>query len=312
MKKYPMLTRLTTVACMATLLIVGCKKENSQTGNLSPQQEQDAATVSTDANTEADFASNDAFDNAMGVDNNVGMAGTGVFGRMSSGTSLATARETGVDSVHCFTVSYVHLNGNEPFPLQVVIDFGAGCIGHDGHTRKGKIIATYTGRLIVPGKSASVTYDGYKIDSLSIQGTHTITNSTTGNQRQFTIDVTDAKITKPSGNYTSWNSHKVLTQVEGNGTPDWPLDDIFTLSGTANGKVQRRNDLFAWRAEIPTSNPLTKKFICPWFVKGVLKVWRETLSSNSQWTASLDFGTGDCDNKASLTINGVTTQITLH
>lgn len=310
MKKLSPFTRLITAGAFAAFVIIGCKKENSQSG-LTPQQEQDAASVNASAEAETEFASNDVFNNVLGVDNNVGIAGVGVFGRMTA-ANLINERETGVDSLHCFAVSYVRLNADTTkfFPIRVTIDFGAGCTGHDGHTRYGKIIATYTGRLIEPGKSASVTFDGYKIDSISVQGTHTIANTSSNSQLQFTIDVMDAKLSKPSGNYTSWNAHRTITRTEGNATPFWPLDDIFSINGTLSGKTLRGNDLFGWEAE--TSSPLIMKVTCPWIVQGVLKVRRETLSSSSQWTAAIDYGNGNCDNQATLTINGSSREIILH
>jgi hypothetical protein len=164
--------------------------------------------------------------------------------------------------------------------------------------------------LIVSGKSATTTFDGYKIDSISIQGTHVITNTSTGNQKQFSVDVTNAKLSKPNGNYEEWESHRVITQTEGNGTPDLAADDIFSITATSHGKVKQADHLYAWQSE--TAEPLIKKFICPWIVKGILKVRRETLATNSQWVASLDYGSGDCDNKAVLTIDGVSHQIILH
>src|SRR5438270_9090 len=82
-----------------------------------------------------------------------------------------------------------------------LIDFGSGCLGHDGHIRYGKISTVYTGRLLYPGNSATTTLDGYKIDSISIEGKQVITNTGSVSQKQFTVDITGGKLTKPSGNY---------------------------------------------------------------------------------------------------------------
>ena len=307
MKKTSLLTRLMTIACMATLIIIGCKKENSQS-ELSPQQEEQAASISTDAETQTEFASNDVFDNVLGTNDNVGMSGIGIFGRLDE-HSLSSGQVQRLDSAHCFTVTAKSLKDNSLFPLQVVIDFGNGCLSN-GHWRKGKVITVYTGRIIEAGKSATTTFEDYTIDSLSISGTHIITNTTSNNQRQFTVDITNGKLSLSKGNYIQWNSHKVLTQTEGNGTPLVPFDDIFTLTGTSNGKVKNGDILVAYNTNIET--PLKKKFTCHWITEGVIKVKRETLSANSQWVASINYGNGDCDNKAVLTINGTAHQIILH
>lgn len=298
-----------TAAFLSALFIISCKKETSDS-NLSSQDEEEVATLSSQTEAENELIFNDIFDNVMGVSPEVGLGGVGVFGRTS--TSLQNGRETGLDSVpHCVTLTVTRLNAPEPFPVKIQIDFGSGCLGKDGRTRYGKIITTYTGRLTVAGKSATTVLEGFKIDSFSVEGSLQITNSTAAgsSQRQFTIAITDAKVSKPNNNYSQWASQRAITQVEGNGTPDLPLDDIFSIEGSARGKVKRGNELYAWHSEI--EEPLRKRFGCRWISKGVLKVWRETLSSNSQWAAALDYGEGTCDFWAKLTVNGTTREIRL-
>ena len=110
------------------------------------------------------------FDNVLGVNNDVGIAGAGVFGMKASGGLDDLARTTG-----CFTVTITRINPQEMFPLRVVVDFGTGCTALDGRKRSGKIITEYSGRLINPGKSSTTTFEDYKIDSLAVQGTYRIT-----------------------------------------------------------------------------------------------------------------------------------------
>jgi hypothetical protein len=309
MKKNSLPVLLITIVFLTSLSIISCKKETSNS-ELSPQQEEEVATLSSQAETENELVFNDVFDNVMGVNTEVGLGGIGVFGR-TAGT-LQNGRETDLDSIpRCVTLTVTRLNASEPFPVNIVIDFGSGCLGKDGRTRYGKIISTYTGRLTVPGKSATTIFDGYKIDSFSVEGTHKITNTTAAgsNQRQFTIDINEAKISKPNGNYSHWSNHRVITQIEGNGTPDLPLDDIFSIEGSGHGKVKRGNELYAWHSEI--AEPLRKRFGCRWISRGIIKVWRETLSSNSQWTATLNYGDGTCDFWAKLTVNGVAREVKL-
>ncbi len=122
-------------------------------------------------------------------------------------------------------------------------------------------------------------------------------------------EVEGAKLSKPNGNYSEWNSVKIVTQVEGMHTSLIPLDDIYKIEGTASGKVKRNDLLVAWKAEI--TEPFVKKFTCRWIVKGVLKVVRLNLSGNSPWVSVLNYGNGECNNKATMTINGITKEITL-
>lgn len=301
--KTKLLTRLMTVAVAVTLLVASCKKETSSP--LSSQEEEQVAIFSTESEIESQAAFDDVFNNVMGVNSELGVGGVGIFGRAAAG-----GRFQGIDSVPiCVSISITPL---QPliFPKTVVLDFGAGCTSH-GHRRSGKITTVYTGRLIEPGMSATTTFDNYTIDSLSIEGTQTITNSTTpgGNQRQFTTEVTNAKLSKPNGNYQEWNASRAISQIEGNGTA-LPGDDIFRVTGHSAGKTKRGDLIVLWTSEI--EEPLIKRFNCRWFSKGSVKTTRSGLPSGTPWNAVLDFGTGNCDNKAELTINGNVYQITLH
>ncbi len=306
MKKNFLLTQLMTVT-LASFLLFACKKEKSE--SLSPGQEEQAANYNTESETENEVVFNDVFDNVMGVNNEVGVGGTGIFGRRTADGTMG--RGMNADTIpSCLKVTITRLNLPEPFPVKIVLDFGNGCPGPDGHIRYGKIITVYSGKLIIPGRSAITTFDGFKVDSISVEGTHKITNTTApgSNKAQFTVEVTDARLTHPNGNYSIWSNQRIITQVEGNGTV-MPADDIFSIQGSAHGRVKKGNDLFAWQSEI--TEPLRKKYACHWISKGIIRIRRETLSTTSPWVAILNYGNGDCDYLATLTINGITHQIQL-
>ena len=309
MKKTFFLSRLTTLAVVLTLLIVGCKKEGSEA--LSPQEEEQAATFTSESEIDSEITFNDVFDNVMGVNSEVGTGGVGIFGRTTSG-SVDRGEPARVDSMPpCLTVTVTPMQPNM-FPKTVVVDFGAGCFSH-GRLRSGKVKTVYSGPLRNPGSIAVTTCENFKIDSVQVEGTHKITNTSAttpgANQRQFKIEVIDGKLTRPNGNYVMWNTVRTKTQIEGNGTV-MPADDIFRIAGTANGRVKRGNLIILWNSEIV--EPLIKKFTCRWISKGRIRTVRQGLPQNTPWVAVLDYGTGTCDNQATLTINGNTRQITLH
>jgi hypothetical protein len=292
---------LVSMFLFTAIIIFSCKKENS---GASDSDQENASLSAAESNAEAEFVFNDVFDNVIGVNNDVGMQGTGVFGRIMNGNT-ETERP-----LSCYTVTITKLSAPALFPLQIAIDFGGGCEGKDGHVRKGRIVATYTGRLIETGKSAAVTFDGYYIDSIGVAGTESITNTTATGNRQFTIDVTDARLSKPNGNYTAWNNHKVITQTDGLNTPELALDDVFTIEGYAAGQLKKGDLLATWKSDIEL--PLIKKFLCRWIVQGKIKTTLGASDANNQWVAGLDYGGGACDNDATVTINGTTQEISLH
>ena len=236
-----------------------------------------------------------------------------MFGQMNPGSSGGTARLTA-----CPDVTVVHLSGNlDPFPVKIIMDFGTGCTGRDGRTRSGKIITVYTNRLFVFGATATTEFDNFTIDSIKVQGRHVILNQgevistapTLCIRHKWKVTITDAKLSKPNGNYTEWNSTKTITQLEGTCTPWIHVDDIYKIEGGGHGKVKRGDLLIAWNSEI--TEPLIKKFSCHWLVKGGIRIARLNLATNSPWIATINYGTGDCDNKAVVTINGIAHNITL-
>ena len=152
---------LSSMLLFSMLIISSCQKENSQNGT-EEEQEIAASRASSESESEAEIVFNGIFDDAMGVNDEVGVGGTGVFGRLNV----------------CPTVTITRLNPPDLFPVKIVMDFGAnGCVGQDGHFRKGKVITIYTNRLLVPGAIATTTFDGFYFDSTKVEGTHKITNT---------------------------------------------------------------------------------------------------------------------------------------
>jgi hypothetical protein len=221
------------------------------------------------------------------------MGGMGIFGRLNA----------------CPTVTITRPNAPAPFPVRVVLDFGTGCLARDGHYRKGKIIHVYTNRLIIPNAVVETAFDGFYFDSIKVEGTMRIKNTTelTVGPR-YQINVTNGKLTKPNGNFISWNSEKVRTQLEGVLTPA-PIDDAFKITGAARGQVKRDTTLVGWNATIV--EPLVRRNNCRWIVQGTVRTVRENATTGTRFVGLINYGTGTCDNAATVTINGVTYNITL-
>jgi hypothetical protein len=295
---------LLLVAVLTAISFSSCKKDEAEP---TPQEKQEYAMATSQSDAEAELVFDDMFDNVMGVSDEVGVGGTGVFGSkrpaVNDGPEVLSQINQ-VDSNTCFIVSTTQIGGTR-FPLKVVVDFGAGCLCRDGRTRKGKIIVTYTGRLIVAGNSATVSFDGYAVNDIQVAGIYKITNTGTTGARSFTIEVSQAKLTKPNGNFTQWNSIKTITQIDGGLTPLIAIDDVFSISGGANGSVKRGDRMYQWSTQI--TDPLIKRFNCFRIVKGMIE-----LRKGNAAVAVLDYGTGVCDNKATLTVNGTVHEITLH
>lgn len=307
-------TRLLTATCLFIVLVIfSCKKETS--GTLAPQDEEQANVSATESDAEAENVFDGVFNDVLGVNKDVALGGTGIFGRNDASgyePSYSTGRIINTTQLpSCLNVTIEHTTTNT-FPIQITLDFGAtGCVANDGHWRKGKIILTYSNRLLYPGATATAAFQDFYIDSIFVENWSTlkISNIGTGDKLQFQVDI-DTRLSKPNGNYSEWHSSKTTKQTLGSTTSS-PLDDVFAIEGSATGKVRRNDIIVAWEAQV--TKPLVKKFTCHWISDGTVSIRRANLSSNSQWVGTLDYGYryGNCDKFAQLTINGVTYEITL-
>ncbi|WP_205509376.1 hypothetical protein [Longitalea arenae] len=268
-----------------------CKKEDDEASGPAAQAAFAEAASQSDAAAEVVF--DDVFNNVMGVSTEVGIGGTGVF------------KVEGLDTTTCYAVVTKQLNPATRFPLQVTIDFGSGCTGRDGRTRKGRISIVYSGNLFLPGNSAATTFEGYYLNDLKIEGSYKLVNTGSPDKKSYTTTVSNARLSTSNGNYIQWNSEKTITQTEGAATPLISLDDVFTVNGQAAGSVLLNDRYFQWSTAITT--PLTKRFICRWISRGTLAV-----KKGNDAVAVLDYGSGACENKASFSVNGQVKEITLH
>jgi hypothetical protein len=284
---------------IGALTLSSCKKDNSVSSVTDNDPIELAATqeaTAQEAETEAQF--DDVFNitasmNASQVGEDLGVTAnvSGLFELGSTTTSNTTP---------CFTITVVP-NIPGVFPKTVTIDFGNGCLGRDGKFRKGKIVSIYTNPMMVPGAKVSTTFIRYSVDSFNIEGTHITENTSRSNMQGWKVDVIDGKITNTVTNrWIKWNSTKNVLQIEGNGTPRFPLDDVYKITGYGRGSNSGGH---TWAALV--MEPLIKKFTCRWIVKGTVKLLRDGRE------ALLDYGDGRCDNQAIIYINGVPHVITL-
>ncbi len=188
-------------------------------------------------------------------------------------------------------------------PKTMLIDFGpTNCLCRDGKYRRGQIMVTFTSRLRISGAIVTVSPSNYYVNDHKVEGLRTITNNgvnTAGNV-SFNITVVNGKITKPSGVSMTWNTNHTREWTSGYNTPN-RFDDVFSVTGVRSG-VNFKG--VSYTATVLT--PLIVKMNCPWIVQGSVNFVNSNLKN-----AVLDFGSGSCDNQATITVNNRTKTITL-
>ena len=298
-------SRTATLMIAALLFsVISCKKDNTsndRTDDPDPIATLDAAQ--SDAEASGQFE--DVFNVTMGVqesdageDIGLGTAANILYKPAGPGETYSPNNPAG-----CFTVT-VTPKIRQQFPKTVTLDFGGGCIGRDGKMRKGKIVTIFTGPMRIPGSKTSTTFLDYSVDTFAITGTVTVENTSLSNKQAWRMEVIDGKVTNTqNGFWRKYAGVKERVQTEGNGTPLYLQDDVFKISGNAQGSNSRGNE---WGSKI--TNAIIRKYSCNWRSKGTVEINRK----NNTALATLDYGDGTCDDKATLTINGVSYTITLH
>jgi hypothetical protein len=193
---------------------------------------------------------------------------------------------------------------------KITIDFGTGKTCDDGRTRKGKIYIDYTGRYRVAGSTQIITFDNYYVNNHKIEGKKTLTHASTNGAaiaNVTNIVVENFKVSFSDGIKLEWSSTRTRTW-DNKGTLSNFSDDEFTLSGTLTGKSK---DSKNYTAVIDDTKPLLWKVSCLSesqyvAVSGIIKITPE-----AGLERMVDYGNGACDRLITISVGGISKEMTL-
>ena len=157
--------------------IISCtKNNNSSNGNGGASNDSTAAALSV-SSASADNAYNDVLQVALetGFDNSIAyMVSNRGQGRVEENSVNTPATPLGLYTCANYTVSP---NDTTTFPKTITIDFGVGCTSPDGIFRMGTITCVYSGKVLYPGTTVSVSFSNYSVNGYGLQGTYSIINN---------------------------------------------------------------------------------------------------------------------------------------
>jgi len=188
------------------------------------------------------------------------------------------------------------------------IDFGTdGCTLANGNSVKGKIIISFSKNFLTPSKTISYILVGFYHNGKLIEGTKTLAHelkSTTllAALHPVTTHSVDVKITFPDGKVFTRIGTRVRELVEGFATLGNWEDNVFLVWGY-NTTTFPNGAKYTFTITTPLRIALSCKM--PFPVKGVVEI------TKNDGKATLDYGNGDCDKLANITVNGVTKEIVL-
>jgi hypothetical protein len=180
-------------------------------------------------------------------------------------------------------------------PRHLTIDFGAvNCLCLDGRYRRGKILVSYTGHYRDAGSVHDISFDNYYVNDNKVSGTKTVTNMglNSAGHSYFSIHV-DGTIEKADGRTVTWVSDRQREWLAGESTST-KLDDVYLITGSASGTTAD-GDHFTANITVP----LRKALACRWIESGSIE-----FTPGSKPTRTIDFGTGSCDDEATISARG--------
>ncbi len=285
------------LAFSAFLLTTACKK--SITNITAPSQDASAATLS-DSSTVADNSYNDVLLNAFfGYSDELA---TGAAAKLhGGGTSTNSVNQVNVVPFSC--AAYTVQTDSGGYPITLTLDFGAGCSGSvDSVLRKGKIIYVFSGPLLNPGTTVSANFDQYYVNGYGLQGSCSITNnSSIANGVSFTLQVTNGIFTFPDLTNFHYSGNKTVQMTAGSSTPFDFSDDVYSITGNNNFSASDGTSIVS-----TVTTPLVRAFTCKFISAGVI-----SFVYDQKVNGTIDFGSGTCDNAATLVAGNINEQITL-
>ncbi|GAA4270752.1 hypothetical protein GCM10022258_00450 [Aquimarina gracilis] len=173
---------------------------------------------------------------------------------------------------------------------EVTVDFGTEGCEVRGHTIKGKVNMSYVADVDAMTLVINYNLEDFFVDDIQFAGSKTVTRQKTNDNGnpQYMMDL-DLVVTFADGTQASRTGQKTREWIEGSFNGNWG-DNVFLITGAwetnfANGNTHSTTITTALRREAS----------CRFLVSGVRNLVR------TNYSGTLDYGDGACDNKAVFT-----------
>ncbi len=286
-----MKTKIFILGIIVLLFTVSCsKKDSSDTSSMSKEEAQSSSKI--------DLASDDVSTIVEDQYNNIDSSS---FSNKNGEMAFST----------CATITRNPDFGTAPTVNQTVtktIDFGTGCTLSNNNVVSGIITISFVYNPSATPQVVTYSFTNFYHNNIKIEGNKTFTRTmtvATATSPSHPIVVMQMDLT---ATINGQSHHRVGTRtreiIAGYDTPNVFSDNVYSITGN-------------WTTTHPTgtvtstiTSPLLAKMSCmnvnkPLLVQGVI-----TFNKNNH-SATLDYGSGDCDNLAVFTVNGISYNIVI-
>lgn len=190
---------------------------------------------------------------------------------------------------------------------RVEINFGDGCVGPDGKTRKGIIVVEYEKHWLVKDAKIWTVLKEFSIDDVSVEGTRILTNvSVDLESLVYTVEIVEGKITWPveGGDDVSMTieSDRLHTWIFGDSLDEFELH----VQGEASGKTKTGLSYYT-----VIDQPLIFKSACRGNTIYLPTSGSKTITIPEKPVININYGNGECDNKLTIMIENQEKEITI-
>jgi len=138
------------------------------------------------------------------------------------------------------------------------------------------------------GAKRTVTFDNHFVNGIKVEGTQTVSNDGLKNGNQTFTWKGNITLTKPDNSTVTRNETRTREYLDGFYTPGDLTDDVIQVTGSSR---VTKSDHSAYGRTILV--PLIRKGDCDFITFGIIEISK---SETDKFT--LDYGNGDCDDKA--------------
>lgn len=270
---------------MLGIIFVGCNKENDSIDDSSSLAEMSEGIETTEIDDLSENV-NDIVENAyLELDNN---------NLLKSEDSKTQNNNRFLSD--CVTITKVITSQN----IEVTLDYGDACTTKKGDVLSGKIQMLIS--LNIEDKSTVIDYsfDDFYFNDKKIEGSvNKIRTRSNENGNPQAVINSDIKITWEDASSSLIKGERKREWIEGADNLSWG-DNVYSITG--NWTISKRN------GNIRTSTivePLIRNLACKFLVSGIVEIEKNDTKK------ILDYGDGECNDLASLTVEGKTYEIHL-
>lgn len=188
----------------------------------------------------------------------------------------------------------------QAYPKNIRIHFSDSCESPRGRKLAGFILIEISDDLKKPGAKRVMTLKDFSINGRSISGKRILVNKGTNKEGNFVFESKNRiKVEGRNGTHIR-EDDRIVEWLEGFGNDNCE-DNVWRIKGrsTASDETGNHRDMLI-------TIPLLKDFNCRHFTKG------EIQRKKGDKVSLINFGDGLCDNTATLTRDGITTEIDLN